>query len=107
MSSEAVTIVFTMLPGPDRKRTESTYGYQLIYRNPSADEAGCVMLWHVAGGRMAYQIALERDASGELHFHCTCADAIFRAEAENRICKHVRGLLAFNCSADQPLALPA
>jgi hypothetical protein len=107
MTSEAPTTVLTLLPGPDRKRIESPYGYQLIYRSTGADEAGCVMLWHVVGGRTPYQIALERDDSGDLRLHCTCADAVFRAEAENRFCKHVRGLLGFNCSASQQVALPA
>jgi predicted nucleic acid-binding Zn finger protein len=42
---------------------------------------------------MPYQIALERDEAGTLRIHCTCADAVFRAEDKGRFCKHVRGLL--------------
>jgi hypothetical protein len=106
MSSEASNAVFRLLPGPDRKRSESSYSYQLVFRNPREKEAGCVMLWQVVGGRMPYQIALERDSRNNLRFHCTCADAVFRCEGENRFCKHVRGLLEFNRSADQA-ALPA
>jgi hypothetical protein len=42
---------------------------------------------------MLYQLALERDDQGNLRLHCTCADAVFRAEAEGRFCKHARGLV--------------
>jgi predicted nucleic acid-binding Zn finger protein len=42
---------------------------------------------------MPYQIALERNEAGNLRIHCTCADAVFRAEEEGRFCKHVHGLL--------------
>jgi hypothetical protein len=86
-------ILYTELPGPDRKRLQSPYGYRLIHRNPNSDETGCIMTWEVTGGRMVYQIALERDEQGTLRMHCTCADAVFRAEEEGRFCKHVRGLL--------------
>jgi hypothetical protein len=82
-----------LLPGPDRKRSATPYGYRLTYRNPDASGVGCVMLWEVAGGRLGYQIALERNEAGRLWLHCSCADAIFRAEAEGRFCKHVHGLL--------------
>jgi hypothetical protein len=85
-------LVFTVLPGPDRKRSFTAYGYRLTYRGPETD--ACVMLWEVSGGRLSYQIALERDERGDYHLHCTCADAIYRAEAEGRYCKHVQGLLA-------------
>jgi hypothetical protein len=88
-------VLFTLLPGPDRKRTEQTYCYRLTYRNPVDSEVGCVMTWEVSGGRLTYQIALERDRAGELHLHCTCADAVYRADEEGRQCKHLRGLLAF------------
>lgn len=84
--------VFSLLPGPDRKRQPAAYRYSLTFRNPETGP-GCVMVWDVNGGRMSYQIALERDEVGTLHLHCTCADAIFRAEPEGRFCKHVRGLL--------------
>ena len=92
-SSESVTVLFTLLPGPDRKRQARPYGYRLSYRNPDRDAAGCVMLWEVSGGRLCYQVALERDEAGALRLHCSCADAIYRGETEGRLCKHVRGLL--------------
>jgi hypothetical protein len=56
------------------------------------------MMWEVYGGRLTYQIALEYGPKGRMHLHCTCADAIFRAEAQGRFCKHVRGLLEFGVS---------
>jgi hypothetical protein len=87
------TIHRTVLPGPDRKRSRSSYAYRLTYRNPQETGAGCVLLWEVSGGRMPYQIALERDESGNLRLHCTCADAVFRAEEEGRFCKHIHGLI--------------
>jgi hypothetical protein len=93
--SDVSTAVFTLLPGPARNRSEVPYRYRVIYRTPDPDAPGCVMLWEVWGGRLAYQIALERDDAGRQRLHCTCADAVFRAEAESRVCKHVRGLLAF------------
>jgi hypothetical protein len=83
----------TLLPGSDRKRSQAIYCYRLTYQNPLAGVSGCVMLWDVSGGRLPYQIALERDEAGNLRLHCTCADAAFRAEAEGRFCKHVHGLL--------------
>jgi hypothetical protein len=89
------------LPGPTRKRTTSPYGYRLTYRNPDPCAAGCVLLWEVSGGRLLYQIALEREESGFVRLHCTCADAIFRAEAEGRWCKHLRGLLEFGRPSHQ------
>src|SRR4051794_30627971 len=84
------------LPGPSRKRTQTAYGYRLIYRNEVPDAAGCVLLWEVTGGREPYQIALELERSGGLRLHCTCADAIYRAESQGRFCKHVLGLLNLN-----------
>ena len=81
------------LPGPDRKRAEVDYQYRLTYRNPDPDAVGCVLTWEVAGGRSPYQIAVERQEAGQLRLHCTCADAVFRAELEGRFCKHVRGFL--------------
>ena len=52
------------------------------------------MTWDVSGGRLPYQIALERTESGAVRWHCGCADAVYRGErvAEHR-CKHVSGLL--------------
>lgn len=44
---------------------------------------------------MPYQIALERDEADNLRLHCTCADAVFRAEEQGRFCKHIQGLLQF------------
>jgi len=85
--------LLTLLPGSDRKRSATSYLYQLTYRNPDPRAVGCVMTWEVRGGRLAYQLAIERDRTGHLHCHCTCADAIFRAEGEGRSCKHVLGFL--------------
>ena len=62
--AEGSPVLFTLLPGPGRKRTSRRYGYRLRYRNPDPDAAGCVFLWEVSGGRMPYQIAVERAASG-------------------------------------------
>jgi hypothetical protein len=93
LRTEPPVVLFTLLPGPDRKRVARPYGYRLTYRNPDADGIGCVMLWEVSGGRLHYQIALEREETGGLRLHCSCADAIYRCESEGRVCKHVRGLL--------------
>jgi hypothetical protein len=90
---DVTTVRFTILPGPDRKRLARPYSYRLTYRNPDAEAAGCVLLWEVSGGRLPYQIAMERDEGGGLRLHCSCADAIYRGESEGRPCKHVRGLL--------------
>jgi hypothetical protein len=87
--------LITLLPGSDRKRTERCYLYRMTYRNPQTQAAGCVMTWEVQGGRQVYQIAVEREETGGLRVHCTCADAVYRAEQEGRICKHVRGFLNF------------
>src|SRR5262245_65644274 len=79
---QPLSVLFTYLPGPDRSRSRTAYGYRLIYRNPEEGAAGCALIWEVFGGRARYQIALERDEAGELRLHCTCADAVFRAEGE-------------------------
>ena len=79
------------LPGPDRKRTLAEYRFRLTYRNPAADEEGCVMVWEVSGGRMPYQIAAERVGS-RVRWHCSCADAVYREDEPGHRCKHVRGL---------------
>ena len=89
----APTVLFARLPGPDRKRHLSTYRFRLTYTNPVPGEPGCSMLWEVAGGRLTYQVALERAESGEMRWHCTCADAVYRGENLPHVCKHVRGLL--------------
>ncbi len=92
--------LFTQLPGPDRKGAACPYSYQLTYRNPRAEASGCQRIWEVRGGRMLYQIVLEQVAAGRLRFHCSCADAIFRAETEGRFCKHIRGLLHLGALGD-------
>jgi hypothetical protein len=101
------------LPGPDRKRTEVDYHYFLTYYNPDPGVVGCVLTWEVHGGRMPYQIAVEREEAGHLRLHCTCADAVFRGELEGRFCKHIRGFLMSGltlqqqetiCSSSAPLA---
>jgi len=83
----------TLLPGPDRKRTPKVYLYRLNYRNPVRAAVGCVMTWEVSGGRLPYQIAVERREDQCLKIHCTCADAVFRREEEGRLCKHAQGFL--------------
>jgi hypothetical protein len=106
----SLAVLYTLLPGPDRKRLRSPYSYRLVYRNPDTAGPGCVMYWEVSGGRMLYQIALERDEAGNLRMHCSCADAIFRAEEEGRFCKHVHGLLQAGRETDfgsEPLPLGA
>lgn len=88
------TFLITVLPGPTRRRQPSPYCYRLTYRNPEPAVPGCSLLYDVRGGRTVYQVALEREPNGELRWHCTCADAIYRGETEpNHVCKHVRGLL--------------
>jgi hypothetical protein len=83
-----------ILPGPDRKRSYSLYQYSITYRNPTPKELGCVMTWNVTGGRQSYQIAAERTPGGDLRWHCSCADAIYRGEDNpDHRCKHVRGLI--------------
>ncbi|HLW64399.1 MAG TPA: hypothetical protein VKS79_03700 [Gemmataceae bacterium] len=92
----ANAVLITMLPGPNRKRVQGLYQYRLIYRHPEPEAEGCLVLWQVTGGRQVYQIALQRDERKRLHWHCTCADAVYRGEKTmNHVCKHVKGLLAF------------
>ena len=101
-------LVVTALPGPTRKRTQSPYLYRLTYRSPEPAVPGCAMLWDVLGGRLRYQVALERETSGELRWHCTCADAIYRGETElNHECKHVRGLKHLGRPLEEAAAVPA
>ncbi|MBY0525728.1 MAG: hypothetical protein K2R98_20145 [Gemmataceae bacterium] len=83
--------IVTRLPGPDRKRGPALYRYRMTFRSAEPTVAGCVTTWEVDGGRMPYQIALERDDAGNLKMHCTCADAVYRADG--RFCKHIHGLL--------------
>jgi hypothetical protein len=87
-------IILKCLPGPDRKRLPSTYTYRITYRSVDPFEPGCVMTWEVSGGRLPYQIALERKSSGRIKWHCTCADAIYRGDASPaHVCKHIQGLI--------------
>jgi len=88
------SVLVTVLPGPDRKRTRTCYRYKVVYRDTHPHEPGCVMVWEVTGGREPYQIALERQEHGRTKYHCTCADAAFRSETiAKHSCKHVRGLM--------------
>jgi hypothetical protein len=87
-------MILKLLPGPDRKRRPNVYAYRITYRNPLSAQPGCVMTWVASGGRLSYQIALERTRSGELRWHCTCADAIYRGDRHpHHVCKHVQGLI--------------
>src|SRR5262245_9501781 len=86
-------VLMQILPGADRKRSPGLYCYRVTFRTDKP-ERGCVMTWEVSGGRITYQIALERVTPGQLKWHCTCADSVYRREQnENHICKHVAGLL--------------
>jgi hypothetical protein len=93
--------LYAQLPGPDRARAQSPYSYQLTYRNPQPQASGCQMIWQVSGGRLVYQIVLEQNDRRKLLLHCSCADAVFRAEGEGRFCKHIRGLLEFGLTDEQ------
>ena len=90
----AASTFFTPVPGPDRKRTVRPYHFRVTYCSPDPWEVGCAVAWEVTGGRLSYQVALEREEGGELRWHCTCADAVYRGEDAPHICKHVRGLQA-------------
>lgn len=94
-SPDTITLV---LPGPTRKRTPHAYRVRLTYRNPSPHDPGCALLWEVEGGRLVYQIAMERRDDGGLRWHCTCADAVYRGENQPHLCKHVRGLISLGRS---------
>ena len=93
LNPSGVSPRLALIPGPDRKRTPQLYNYRLTHLNADPATIGCILLWEVTGGRLDYQIAIERDAGGNLIPHCTCADSIFRAEEEGRFCKHIRALL--------------
>ena len=96
MLSKPLPTFLRPLPGSDRKRTPSPYLYRVAYRGPAGSEPGCVMVWEVAGGRLPYQVALERTASGVLVWHCSCADAVYRGEDDpTHRCKHVQGVAEF------------
>jgi hypothetical protein len=97
-------LYFAVLPGPTRRRAPGLYYYRLVYRDPGPPgEPGCAAVWDVLGGRLHYQIALERDDADRFHWHCTCADAVYRAEGEGRVCKHVRGLCEFTPALPPPV----
>jgi hypothetical protein len=93
MNLNPATPQLALVPGPDRKRTPRLYTFRLTYLNADSSVVGCILQWEVSGGRLGYQIAIERDEAGNLTPHCTCADSIFRAEEEGRLCKHIRALL--------------
>jgi hypothetical protein len=97
------SVVCTLLPGPTRRRTQAPYRYRLTYRSAVPTEPGCALLWEVEGGRTPYQIALEREESGGLRYHCTCPDAVYRGEDAPHVCKHVRGLITLG---RRPAVLP-
>ncbi len=89
----AFALITVMLPGPTRKRTPTPYHFRVTFRSPVPGEEGCVATWEVLGGREEYQISLERTATNELLWHCTCPDAIYHGEYRNaHHCKHVQGL---------------
>ncbi len=92
----AASTFYAPVPGPDRKRTIRPYEYLVTYCCEDPDQVGCTLACEVRGGRMSYQVALEREEDGTLRWHCTCADAIYRS----RICKHVRGLQALGRPSD-------
>jgi hypothetical protein len=95
--------MFATIPGPDRKRTPTDYRYQLTYRDAAPHGPGCLMVWDVSGGRLPYQVAVERTDGGQLQWHCSCADAVYRGEDVRHTCKHVRGLV----ESLELVALPA
>ena len=87
-------MITLVLPGPDRKRSLAPYLYRMTFRTATPGEPGCAATWEIYGGRENYQISLERTGGGELLWHCTCPDAVYRAdEANPHYCKHVRGLI--------------
>jgi hypothetical protein len=90
----AADVILALLPGPGRRRLPSPYRFILSYRTEEPQTTGCLCTWEVLGGRLEYQIALEREETGDLRYHCTCADAIYRGADLPHVCKHVRGLLA-------------
>jgi hypothetical protein len=102
----APAVLYALLPGPTRRRSRTAYRYRLTYRNPEPQEPGCALLWEVEGGRQGYQIALEREESGGLRYHCTCPDAIYRGEDAPHVCKHVKGLVSLG-RRPVPPPLPA
>jgi hypothetical protein len=99
------TVLVAMIPGPSRKRENSIYSYRMVFRNPEPETDGCLALWHVSGGRMTYQVAIERDMQGQILWHCTCADHVFRHElSADHCCKHVGALRNFMPPMPEPTA---
>jgi hypothetical protein len=93
-TNRSLGVVTLALPGADRARSLAVYHFRVTYKNPDPAERGCVMTWDVSGGRLPYQIAVERLDTGNLQWHCTCADAVYRGDGQpNYQCKHVQGLL--------------
>jgi hypothetical protein len=86
-------MVTLVVPGPDRKRRPLPYHYRITFRSSDPTEPGCVATWEIYGGREEYQLSLERTRGGELRWHCSCPDAVYRSE-DNPLhdCKHVRAL---------------
>jgi hypothetical protein len=97
----AANVMLATLPGPTRRRRPSSYRYILSYCAEDGREPGCLCTWDVLGGRQEYQIALEREESGALQYHCTCADAIYRGADGPHVCKHVRALVALGRTNSQ------
>lgn len=103
-TDSSLMLITMFLPGPSRKRAPAPYHYQVSYRNRNPEEPGCVATWEVLGGREQYQISLELTEDGELRWHCTCPDAVYRGElTKDHRCKHVHGLLDV-CETISPLA---
>lgn len=82
------------LTGPTRRQGQVPYLFHLIYRASGTKHLGCVLLWMIQGGREPYQIALERTEYGQMIWHCTCADFVYRRNREGCHCKHVNALAA-------------
>ena len=85
---------FRPVPGPSRKRTIQPYLFRVVHRSADPQEPGCALSCEVFGGRLSYKVDLERRENGFYRWHCTCADAVYRAENEGRHCKHIKAILA-------------
>lgn len=97
-------ILTLSLPGPNRKRSTALYQYRVTYRNPTPSDPGCVMTWEATGGRLPYQVALERTARGDHLWHCSCADAVYRGgDYPTHKCKHVRAISEFVLVLSTPI----
>lgn len=87
-------VIAVALPGPTKKREPAEYRFRVTYRGTELHAPGCLMTWEVRGGRVPYQLALERTERGDTRWHCTCADFEFRGDDHPRYaCKHVSGLV--------------